>query len=224
MSTDDHMPEAGFLPGGYILCGGQSRRFGSDKARQRIDDHPLITHVARQLAPVCGNLWAIADRPDKYQDLGLSTLADLRPGQGPLGGLQSALAHAAELGTSDWIVLASCDQTRIEPTWLSLFRDLLADQPRARAVLFREASPSRHAPYLWHPFPGLYHIDLLPRVNERLERGLLALQAFLASLRDLLVAVPLPADWPAIPQINTPVDLALWRLEAARLGSAPGPG
>ena len=215
MNTNDHMPEVGIPPGGYILCGGQSRRFGSDKARQLIDDHPLITHVARQLDPACGNVWAIADRPDKYQDLGLSTLADLRPGQGPLGGLHTALAHAAERGTSPWIVLASCDQTRIEPVWLSLFRELLADQPQARAVLFRETSAFRKSPYLWHPFPGMYHIDLLPRVNAQLERGERALQAFLASLRDLLVAVPLPADWPAIPQINTPVELALWQIGRA---------
>ena len=79
---------------GAILAGGQSRRFGSDKAAAIVDGLPMLTHVQRVLAVqvdaviVCGGtrpgVDAIADRPE--------------PGIGPLGGLNAALHYGREQG------------------------------------------------------------------------------------------------------------------------------
>lgn len=92
-------------PLGAILNGGQSRRFGSDKAMATMPDgRPMIAHVADRLAAdcaalvVCGRPWgglpAIADQPG--------------PGMGPLGGLCAALAHAADIGFAT-VLCAPCD-------------------------------------------------------------------------------------------------------------------
>lgn len=85
---------------GAVLAGGQSRRFGSDKALALLDDVALIDRVMQALAPqvdalvVVGRAGGIADRPGG--------------GLGPLGGLNAALHHA-QRGGHDWVVTVPCD-------------------------------------------------------------------------------------------------------------------
>ena len=49
----------------YILSGGRSSRFGSDKARALAAGKPLILHAADTVAPVAASITVVADRPDK---------------------------------------------------------------------------------------------------------------------------------------------------------------
>ncbi len=89
---------------GAIIAGGQSRRFGSDKALAALDGTPLLDHVAGALGAqtdalvVVGRDWpglsAIPDRPE--------------PDQGPLGGLCAALHHARDHGF-ETVLTAGCD-------------------------------------------------------------------------------------------------------------------
>ena len=80
---------------GVVLAGGQSRRFGGDKALALLDGRPLLGHALSHLAgcdalAVAGRDWpgviSLADRP--------------APDLGPLGGLNSALHHAMAQGWS----------------------------------------------------------------------------------------------------------------------------
>ena len=89
---------------GAILAGGKSKRFGSDKAVALIDGTPFIEHVHAALEPqvdaivVCGRRWR--DWP---------SLADLPAAdQGPLGGLNAALAYAREHGF-EWVMTVPVD-------------------------------------------------------------------------------------------------------------------
>ena len=91
---------------GAILAGGQSRRFGSDKAMADLGGMPMIARVAEALAPfveatvTCGHP---AELP------GIIGVADLpRPGLGPLGGLAGALQYAAAQGF-EAVLSAGCD-------------------------------------------------------------------------------------------------------------------
>lgn len=83
-----------------ILAGGQSRRFGSDKAAALWDGRPLLSHVRDACARwadavvVVGREGGIADRP--------------APGLGPLGGIAGALHHAATQGF-DSVLTVPCD-------------------------------------------------------------------------------------------------------------------
>lgn len=84
---------------GAILAGGQSRRFGSDKAAAMVGGRPLLDHVIDALAPQVAELivvgrGVVADRP--------------APGLGPLGGLCAALDHALRHGF-DAVLTAGCD-------------------------------------------------------------------------------------------------------------------
>lgn len=114
---------------GAIIAGGQSRRFGSDKALAMMGGLPLIEHVALALRPwvddlvVCGRnhsgLTALPDRPA----LGL----------GPLGGIAAALRHAVDHGFETVITLP-CDTPAIAA-------DLLFDLQRSPAPAYLSACP-----------------------------------------------------------------------------------
>src|SRR3954452_12325135 len=92
----------------YVLAGGKSSRFGSDKARALIDGTPLIRILADRLSPFASSLTVVAEVAGKYDDLGLKTIADQVPGLGPMGGLKTILGSLPENSRSPWFLLVSC--------------------------------------------------------------------------------------------------------------------
>jgi molybdopterin-guanine dinucleotide biosynthesis protein A len=89
---------------GAILAGGQSRRFGSDKAEALVEGKALLDHVTDALRPQCAEL-IVAGRAWP----GLVMVADLpATGLGPLGGLAGALDHAQCAGF-DVVFSSGCD-------------------------------------------------------------------------------------------------------------------
>lgn len=99
---------------GAILCGGESRRMGSDKAFVEVDGAPMVARVADALAEagaarvhgVGGDLAALAE-------IGLVAIADRWPGEGPLGGLVTALGA---VGGAEVVAVLSCDLIHPDPT------------------------------------------------------------------------------------------------------------
>jgi molybdopterin-guanine dinucleotide biosynthesis protein A len=79
---------------GAVLAGGQSTRFGSDKALAVLDGRTLLELAVGRLAGWCGAVVVIGrgDGP-------VETVADWPgPGMGPLAGLAGALRHGRERG------------------------------------------------------------------------------------------------------------------------------
>src|SRR5256714_7286311 len=77
-----------------VLAGGESRRFGSDKALAQFRGEPLIARVVRELrAAGFAQLALAAKDPDKYAAAagGAEPLHDVRPIQTPLAGLAAGL-------------------------------------------------------------------------------------------------------------------------------------
>lgn len=78
-----------------LLAGGQSRRMGRDKARLEVEGTPLIVRqlaLIRELAPE--EVFIAARTTGDHAHLGVPVLADAFPGQGPLAGIERALAVA----------------------------------------------------------------------------------------------------------------------------------
>lgn len=191
----------------YVLAGGRSRRFGSDKARATVEGVPLVVRVVRRLQLRAPSVHVIADRPDRYADLDLPTLGDLEPGRGPLGGLATALRHAS----SPWIWIASCDLLDLRPRWLDRLE--AARSGAGSAVAFRGPSGEGGASGedragRWQPFPALYRTSLEDEVRRRLAAGRVRMQDL---LDDAARSVDLPDDWPDPAQANTPADLEAFR-------------
>lgn len=180
-----------------ITAGGQSRRFGSDKALAKLDGRALLRWVADSL-DAFEPLLLIAP-PGKYDALlpGWRVIADSRPGQGPLAGLEAALSHAPP----GWVAFAGVDQPMLTPAYW----ELLAQHHRGdvQAVLGLDDSGRPQ------PLAALYHTAALPQVTVLLdagERRLRTLETALSMARvpwaEIASVAPL-----AYQNVNTPADL-----------------
>ena len=77
---------------GAVLAGGQSTRFGSDKALAVLGGRTLLDHAVARLSDWCGSV-VIAGREDGVPDWPA-------PGMGPLGGIAGALRAARASGAT----------------------------------------------------------------------------------------------------------------------------
>lgn len=163
-----------------ILAGGQSRRFGSDKATVMVDDTRLIDRVAAVLRPqadallVCGR-----------EDRAFVCLPDWpEPGLGPLGGLNAALRHAAANGF-DAVLSTSCDVPNLPENLHTL---LAGDGPACAAE---------------QPVVGWWPVAVAEQLDGFLARGGRALYRFADHVGARQVAFD-----PPLANVNRPEDLA----------------
>ncbi|GHD00377.1 molybdenum cofactor guanylyltransferase [Novosphingobium pokkalii] len=79
---------------GAVLAGGQSTRFGSDKALAELAGQTLLSRAVQTLARQCEAVVVVG-----RNDAAVPCLPDRpRAGMGPLGGIAAALHHAAGHG------------------------------------------------------------------------------------------------------------------------------
>lgn len=198
MPTDPANPEPTAPLPAYILAGGRSVRFGSDKARAVVEGKPLIRHVMDALSQVASGVTVVAQEQDAYADLGLDTIPDSAADRGPVQGLLAALAHCAETRGEGWLLLTACDMLPDGPNSFDALFDTLGRVPADRNAIACRTDR-------WHPMPGLYHTRLLPAVAGYLADGGRAFQGLFDRPNTLATAIvgrdePLPMRFHA----NTP--------------------
>jgi molybdopterin-guanine dinucleotide biosynthesis protein A len=82
---------------GFVLAGGGSTRFGRDKALVQIGGQSLMAKLCSVLLGVTPDVKIIGSR-EKYGSFGVECIADRWPGQGPLGGIVTALSATDQGG------------------------------------------------------------------------------------------------------------------------------
>jgi len=170
----------------YILAGGHSRRFGSDKARALYAGRTLIQTLADRLNALGYAVTVVGKHNGQYADLGLDTIGDIEPDQGPIGGLRTALTHRR----AGWILLCSCDMLEIHESWIDALIDRRQRDPETAAVVAKDD--------IWQPFPALYHTRLLASPDAR------DAHSFQSLLHALPAAALRPNGLPPLRQANTP--------------------
>jgi molybdopterin-guanine dinucleotide biosynthesis protein A len=175
----------------YILAGGGSRRYGSDKARAVVDGEPLISGVARVLGPMAKTITVVAGRDGLYEDLGFRTIGDLVPGVGPLAGLLTA---ADDRPGDGWLILTACDWSGIRAEWIGLLADRI--EADSQAVVFRH----EHL----EPALALYHTSVKSTARRLIGAGRFEMTALIEAVRT--VYVPVPDTWGDAKNINRPED------------------
>ena len=109
---------------GIVLVGGMSRRFGSNKALFPLDERPMA-RVMADVMQVAGivDIYAVGDSPETAEILGLSHIADSRPGEGPLG----AVITAMEVISTKFVCVLPCDVPRIHSSRIVQLIDVLVN-------------------------------------------------------------------------------------------------
>jgi molybdopterin-guanine dinucleotide biosynthesis protein A len=105
-----------------ILAGGQSSRMGQNKALLPVGGVPIVERVLGCVRDLSDDLMLIANEPADYAYLNLPIYPDVLPGRGPLGGLYTALIHAAGGHT----LVVSCDQPFLNAGFLRYLLSLRA--------------------------------------------------------------------------------------------------
>jgi len=178
---------------GAVLCGGRSRRFGADKALHVVGGRTLLERTLDSLAPVSERL--LVGRA--YPVDGARFVPDRRPGQGPLGGLETALQAASR----PWLALAACDLPCLRPAF---WRLLCAHAGEEGAVVVR--GPQGRL----EPLAALYHRALLTDVSARLDEGLLDMQGLLRAVPAVVLehaTVEAACGAAVLRNVNRPGDL-----------------
>src|SRR5580704_314032 len=104
--------------GGYILAGGGSSRFGRDKALVEFAGKPMLTRMLELLKNSAQAVRIVA-APGKYNDFETEIVEDGWPGEGPLGGIVTALLHTQEHEPArDWNMIVSCDMPFLKLDWM----------------------------------------------------------------------------------------------------------
>lgn len=106
---------------GVILAGGRALRFGGlPKGLERVGGRRIVDRVATALAAAADDLLLIANDPNAASWLpGVPVAADVRPGNGGLGGIHAALAHAGRP-----VLVVAWDMPFVPPALLEALREL----------------------------------------------------------------------------------------------------
>ncbi len=154
---------------GVVLAGGQSLRFGRNKALAQVGDGRLIEYPARILAKLFAHRLLVTNTPELYSFLDWPTTPDLTPGGGPLAGIEAALSCV----TTPHIFVAGCDMPHLDRI---LIRHLCALAPGYDAVIPVTARGRE-------PLHGIYSQTALPTISTALAGGIRKLQEVLATLK-----------------------------------------
>jgi molybdenum cofactor guanylyltransferase len=151
----------------YVLAGGASSRFGRDKALVRFGARPLLLDIVR-LAQTCATDVVVVASDRKYSNLGadLKAIEDQWPGEGPLGGVITALQHTAATNTSaEWNLILSCDMPFLTAEWLHFLVDHARESDKEIQVILPH---SAHGP---EPLCACYRTSAAHPLKNVFDRG-----------------------------------------------------
>ncbi|MEO8371700.1 MAG: molybdenum cofactor guanylyltransferase [Candidatus Solibacter sp.] len=177
---------------GYVLAGGRSSRMGRDKARLPFRGTDLVSAVATAVARAAGSANLIGHPV-------LPSLPDLYPGEGPLGGILTALRHA----TSDCCLIVACDMPEVGAVFLTRLVELAAQSPRSVILPYGPDG-------LPQPLCAVYPRSALAAMEAHFSGGV---RKVTAALSGVAVEPLRVAELSIFQNVNTPEDWAAYAAE-----------
>jgi molybdopterin-guanine dinucleotide biosynthesis protein A len=160
---------------------------GRDKALLQEAGIPLLERVAGVVSQAAGNCTIVAPA-GRYEGLGVPVLADLWPGEGPLGGILTVL----ESDAAEWNLIVAVDMPFLDTGFLTgLF---------VEARKGGETVVPVHADGGVEPLCGVYHAGALPRLRTFFQAGGRRVKD---ALREIALRT-VPAPERILANINTP--------------------
>lgn len=200
-------------PAGIILCGGQSRRMGRDKASLAVAGETMLERTVRALSGVARPVVIAAAVGQKLPDavlrwssgdptapVGVQVVRDGIAAQGPLAGL--AAAHAVLIGRAEVAFVCACDVPLLKPSVVVRMVELLNG---FEAVVI-EAHGRRH------PLTAAYRVSALAKAGELLAQGERRAMALLDALRVRVIGpaelTSVDPDLSCLRNMNSPQEYA----------------
>lgn len=145
----------------YLLLGGKSKRFGSDKASHPINGKPWALDTGERLAQK-GKLTLVGREQPALAELStLPFVHDAEPAVGVLSGVVAAVRHCREVAADGLLVLASCDLVRPNLEWLTPLIEAHQQDKQLEVAAYVAADR-------WQPFPSIIHTRWLERLEAHL--------------------------------------------------------
>jgi molybdopterin-guanine dinucleotide biosynthesis protein A len=121
-----------------VLAGGKNTRFGgADKAFAMIGNVPMVEIVTGRLGEIFKNILVITNSPEKYEAYsGITLIADIFKGAGPLGGIHAAMKNAV----TPFIFVVSCDMPFLDTGLIMAQIDFFGSHQKVDALMPRIGS------------------------------------------------------------------------------------
>jgi molybdopterin-guanine dinucleotide biosynthesis protein A len=161
--------------GAYVLAGGGSTRFGQDKALVEFAGKPMLVRMLELMRSFAGDV-RIVSALNKYADFGPEIVEDRWPGEGPLGGIVTALLQTRETQPKcEWNLIVSCDMPFLTTEWLRFLIERAA-KSAAQVVVPHSA----HGP---EPLCACWRTDAVDTLQAAFEGGVRRVNQGISLLR-----------------------------------------
>ncbi len=202
--TAERRSENGRLVLGALICGGQSRRMGRDKAALLLGERTFLERGVQVLRAVAPRVVLACGPEDRYAESGLPRVLDRAPNLGPLAGVAAALEAAQVDGAraTDYVAVLATDLPYADG---APFDALLARAHETAADVCLLASQDG-----LEPLYGLYRVAVLPAVLAALEGGVRRMTGFHSGFGPVVVETLSKDSWggrgveDAARNVNTP--------------------
>ena len=150
---------------GTVLAGGKSQRFGEDKSQVRLEGTLLIDYILSEIKDEFKEILIVSNKKIHFKNSEkISMIADFEKGQGPLGGVLSAMKWVKQKNKDyKWISTFPADTPFFKREILKkFFKKIKIEESR---LFFIKSNNTRHNIF------GLWSIDLLGELEEDLKKG-----------------------------------------------------
>jgi molybdopterin-guanine dinucleotide biosynthesis protein A len=188
---------------GFVLAAGASRRFGRDKALVEFGGKPLIAMLCQTLRESGSADVRVVGDARKYGHIGAECIADRWPGEGPLGGIITALeTTAGSAADPSWCLIIGCDMPFLTVDWLRHLAERAATS-QAEVVV-------PESTYGLEPLCACWRASAVPMLTRAFESGV---RRVTEAMKQLPMEVLDAADWKRFDNLgrlfwnmNTPTD------------------
>jgi molybdopterin-guanine dinucleotide biosynthesis protein A len=171
---------------------------GRDKALLPFRGRPLISTVAEAVERAAGSATLVGNSV-LGEATGFPAIPDLYPGEGPLGGILTALRHTA----AEWNLIVACDMPGLDAAFLS---GLLAAAGSGAVAAVVPYGPSGHP----EPLCAVYRRDALAALERAFAAGIRKVTAAFEGLE--IHRYPVTEVTP-LQNVNTPEDWSVYAAE-----------
>ena len=187
---------------GTVLAGGKSQRFGEDKSQVKLNGKLLIDFILSEIVDEFKEILIVSNNQIVFQNSKkISKIKDFKKGQGPLGGVLSAMKWAKEKNSNyKWILTFPVDTPFFKKKILNKF--LSEINLEESKLFFIKSNNTRHNIF------GMWSVDLMKKLEQDLNKGHKKVETWANSIGVKIINMEFMYEDPFF-NINTKEDLEI---------------